>query len=206
MPKFKAHLTNVNGPVGARMLSNQWFWDVGTLRLALKMLVAGEAKSCSVRWYTIPDHQPERNHEKYGSTDHLTFRDDWHTYTEEDLFERMAEGLETEKRYCEHCHRDLREIVEEHEQVWSEGKGEAVFQCPDRIKHECPNAQEIWYELEYNARKRNGTEAECDDPACPGWFPNCETGRVERCDTCQRFEWDEDAAEYVRTMDLETIR
>jgi hypothetical protein len=38
----------------------------------------------------------------------------------------------------------------------------------------------------------------CDDDDCPGYFRNVETHEIERCDTCEAFYSDDDAAEYVR--------
>lgn len=35
------------------------------------------------------------------------------------------------------------------------------------------------------------------DPGCPGWFENNETGKIERCDDCQRFGDDDEAENYV---------
>lgn len=36
---------------------------------------------------------------------------------------------------------------------------------------------------------------DCEDPGCRGWMVEAETGEVERCDLCKRFETDDDAAE-----------
>ena len=43
---------------------------------------------------------------------------------------------------------------------------------------------------------RHQTFKECDE-SCAGWFVNADTLEVERCDTCKRFDSDEEAAEHV---------
>jgi hypothetical protein len=43
----------------------------------------------------------------------------------------------------------------------------------------------------------------CDDD-CPGAFVNTETLKVERCDTCKRFETDHGAADFVNHVLSET--
>jgi hypothetical protein len=42
--------------------------------------------------------------------------------------------------------------------------------------------------------------ADCDDPRCPGWFVNADTDAIERCDTCQQFSDDYEAADHVRGL------
>ena len=43
-------------------------------------------------------------------------------------------------------------------------------------------------------------EDECKTTRCPGLFVDGETLAVTRCDTCERFESDEDAAECVNVL------
>lgn len=43
-----------------------------------------------------------------------------------------------------------------------------------------------------------------DRSCCPGFFVNDETGKLERCDDCGIFAYDEDVDTYVETKDLLT--
>jgi len=40
--------------------------------------------------------------------------------------------------------------------------------------------------------------ANCDDPACPGWFINQERFTIERCDQCKQFDSDDEAIQHVQ--------
>lgn len=48
----------------------------------------------------------------------------------------------------------------------------------------------------------------CESNSCPGYFINCESLAVERCDTCKIFRSDDDAAAAVdalASLGLETL-
>jgi hypothetical protein len=71
-------------------------------------------------------------------------------------------------------------------------------------EHVREHAQEVHAEATRQARESfEGAIAYAEiewtrcDPGCPGWFLSGETGKVERCDECDRFECDEHAGEHV---------
>lgn len=41
----------------------------------------------------------------------------------------------------------------------------------------------------------------CDDGGCPGWFVTADQGAIERCDTCKRFDSDEQAVAHVLALE-----
>lgn len=66
----------------------------------------------------------------------------------------------------------------------------------------CPECEAPTYTVA-GEHKRLPVKERCS-PGCPGWFPS-ESDRgygIERCDSCARFDDDEDAVDYVHRMAL----
>jgi len=41
----------------------------------------------------------------------------------------------------------------------------------------------------------------CDSPGCPGWIVTVDQGAIERCDTCARFDSDDEAVAHVCALE-----
>lgn len=69
--------------------------------------------------------------------------------------------------------------------------------CPSCIK--IANAEKE--EAGCSTNKEETNSKQCDSPYCPGWILTEDEHRIERCDTCKRFKDDEEAVDYVKSLE-----